>query len=155
MEVHSTGWNRFSKCMSFSVGHGTRVCFWLNQWCGDGTLKDVFTFLYGIARDKGATVADYLSLRQFHNMGCYVYMTTSRLRGRDNNHFPLTRSKLGGMLQIRFVGDLQKVAYLWLNPIIEIYTQERVFLFLGIVFGGSKSHYPFLQDFRFWEDSYY
>lgn len=44
------GWNRFSKCVTYSVGKETRVHFWLDWWCIEGLLKDIFPDLYGIAR---------------------------------------------------------------------------------------------------------
>ena len=55
--IHS-GWNYFARFVSFSVGKGTNVCFWLDWLCGDGVLKDAFPTLFSFAYDKGATMVD-------------------------------------------------------------------------------------------------
>ncbi len=31
----SKDWNSFRKFISFDVGHGSRVSFWHDVWCGD------------------------------------------------------------------------------------------------------------------------
>lgn len=40
--------------MTFSVGQGTEVCFWLDWWCVDGVLKEVF--LFGLPLGKILTI---------------------------------------------------------------------------------------------------
>lgn len=59
--------------MTFSVGHGTNVCSWLDLWCGD-ILKDAFLDLYGISWDKGATLADHLCWRDGSMLWDVIFM---------------------------------------------------------------------------------
>lgn len=54
------GWSQFSRCIRFSIGHGTKVCFWHDWWCREGALKNAYPKLYSTAQDKEAAVADYL-----------------------------------------------------------------------------------------------
>ena len=55
--IHS-GWDKFSRMLKFEVGDGSRIRFWPNVWCIDGSLKDVYPELFCLARDKNACVAD-------------------------------------------------------------------------------------------------
>lgn len=48
------GWAKFSTFITFEVGDGTKVKFWLDAWCGDMSLKETFPKLYCIASNKGA-----------------------------------------------------------------------------------------------------
>ena len=36
------GWSRFARTVSPAVGQGTKVRFWLDWWCGEDILKDVY-----------------------------------------------------------------------------------------------------------------
>jgi hypothetical protein len=59
-----SGWSQFAEYVSFSIGSGTSVSFWLDQWCEEGVLKGLFPAIYNIAQDKRAKVSNYLS---WHN----------------------------------------------------------------------------------------
>jgi hypothetical protein len=50
--------------MSFSIGSGDSVSFWLDEWCEEGVLKGLFPDIFSIAQDKRAKVSNYLS---WHN----------------------------------------------------------------------------------------
>ena len=54
------GWEDFSKNIRFEVGVGDRVKLWTDQWCGDSPLLLTFPSVYGIASNKGASVASSL-----------------------------------------------------------------------------------------------
>ena len=54
------GWEDFSKNIRFEVGVGDIVKFWIDQWCGDSPLQLTFPSVYGIASNKGASVASSL-----------------------------------------------------------------------------------------------
>ena len=60
--------DKFSRFVTFQIGTGAQIKFWLDVWCGDKILKDTFPELYRTARDKDADVADLL---QFHNGSIY------------------------------------------------------------------------------------
>lgn len=99
--------------MTFSVGHGTNVCSWLDLWCGD-ILKDAFLDLYGISWDKEATLADHLCWRvPCYGMlfSCDLYMI-GRWMHWPQSWISSIRQKLGGMLWIRFFENIQRVDYL-------------------------------------------
>ena len=51
------GWEDFSKNIRFEVGVGDRVKFWTDHWCGDSPLQLIYSSVYGIASNKGASVA--------------------------------------------------------------------------------------------------
>ena len=51
------GWEDFSKNIRFEVGVGDRMKLWIDQWCGDSPLQLNFPSVYGIASNKGASVA--------------------------------------------------------------------------------------------------
>jgi hypothetical protein len=53
-----SGWDKFSRMLKFEVGDGTRVRFWDDVWCTDGSLKEAYPELFCIARDKDACMAD-------------------------------------------------------------------------------------------------
>jgi hypothetical protein len=44
----------------FILGHESRIRFWHDVWCGEMTLKEAFSVLYGIARDKDALIVAHL-----------------------------------------------------------------------------------------------
>ena len=54
------GWEEFSKNIRFEVGLGDRVKLWTDQWWGDSPLQLTFPSVYGIASNKGASVASSL-----------------------------------------------------------------------------------------------
>lgn len=51
------GWEDFSKNIRFEVGVVDRVKLWIDQWCGDSPIQSTFPVAYGIASNKGASVA--------------------------------------------------------------------------------------------------
>ncbi|KAL4377159.1 hypothetical protein GQ457_02G032240 [Hibiscus cannabinus] len=53
--------SRFIGMLNFAwkVGCGERVLFWLDPWCVDDALRDVFHRLYSLAVNKFAMVVDY------------------------------------------------------------------------------------------------
>ena len=55
---------QFAEHVSFTMGFGDSVSFWLDQWCEEGVLKGLFLDIYTLAQDKQAKVSDYLS---WHN----------------------------------------------------------------------------------------
>uniref|UniRef100_A0A2N9GD74 Reverse transcriptase domain-containing protein n=1 Tax=Fagus sylvatica TaxID=28930 RepID=A0A2N9GD74_FAGSY len=59
-----SGWQQFSRHVSFSIGSGERVSFWHDRWYGEGVMKDLFPTLYHIAQNKQAVLSDYLN---WHN----------------------------------------------------------------------------------------
>jgi hypothetical protein len=59
-----SGWSQFAEHVSFSIGSGDSVSFWLDQWCEEGVLKGLFPDIFSIAQDKRAKVSTYLS---WHN----------------------------------------------------------------------------------------
>jgi hypothetical protein len=56
------GWELFSKFIRFEVGDGTRIRFWQDVWCGDQPLKESFSVLFRIARNKEAWVSDHMQI---------------------------------------------------------------------------------------------
>jgi len=56
------GWGSFSTFLSYKVGDGSHISFWHDIWCGIKLLKHSFTELYSIARNKEASVSNYLDL---------------------------------------------------------------------------------------------
>jgi len=52
--------DKLSIFTSFVVGDGSKISFWRDQWCGETTLKVAFSVLYGLGREKDASVADNL-----------------------------------------------------------------------------------------------
>ena len=54
------GWEVFRKNIRFEIGVGDRVKLWIDQWCGDSPLQLTFPIVYGIASNKGASVASSL-----------------------------------------------------------------------------------------------
>ena len=59
-----SSWAQFAEHVSFSIGLGDSVSFWLDQWCEEGVLKVLFPDMFRIAQDKRAKVSKYLS---WHN----------------------------------------------------------------------------------------
>ena len=70
------GWDKFSRMLRFEVGDGTRVRFWDDVWCTDGSLKEAYPELFRIAKDKAAYLAD-----NFQRQGDSIHweVTFSRL----------------------------------------------------------------------------
>jgi hypothetical protein len=56
------GWGTFSNFLSYKVGDGSLISFWHDVWCGIEPLKLSFPELYSIARNKEASVSNYLDL---------------------------------------------------------------------------------------------
>ena len=54
------GWESFSKHLSFVVGEGTRIRFWLDRWIGDDTLKNLYPDLYVCSAVKDAYISEVL-----------------------------------------------------------------------------------------------
>ena len=54
------GCEDFSKNIRFEVEVGDRVKLWTDQWCGDSLLQLTFPNVYGIASNKGTSVASSL-----------------------------------------------------------------------------------------------
>ena len=54
------GWESFSKYLSFVVGEGTRIRFWLDRWIGDDTLKNLYPDLYVCSAVKDAYISEVL-----------------------------------------------------------------------------------------------
>ena len=50
----------FSKLLLYEVGDGARVKFWKHVWCGDCTLKEVFSELYHLSRARDASMAEVM-----------------------------------------------------------------------------------------------
>ena len=50
----------FSKYVKYEVGTGVRVKFWHDHWWGVEPFRDQYFESFQIARDKAATVANYL-----------------------------------------------------------------------------------------------
>jgi hypothetical protein len=61
-KVNRAGWDSFSSHLTFKVGDGSRVRFWLDAWCGDQPLRDRFPELFRLARMPNASVADHLQI---------------------------------------------------------------------------------------------
>ena len=55
------GWEDFRKNTQFVVGMGNRVRFWQDGSCGDQPFQLAYLRLYGIARDKEASVESFLT----------------------------------------------------------------------------------------------
>jgi len=56
------GWGKFRNFVCFEVGNGSHISFWHDWWCGDGSLKQCFTALFSIVRNKDAMVVDNLAV---------------------------------------------------------------------------------------------
>jgi hypothetical protein len=59
-----SGWPGFAKYVSFVIGDGTLVRFWMDRWCEEGVLHRLFPAIYNIAQDQQAAVSEYLSWHQ-------------------------------------------------------------------------------------------
>jgi hypothetical protein len=51
------GWDNFFNFTRFEVRDGTKISFWLDQWCGEAALKVAFLVLFGLACTKDASIA--------------------------------------------------------------------------------------------------
>ena len=56
-----SGLLKFSKCLQYDVGDGSRVKFWDDVWCRDRLLKEEFPDLYNISRTREASVSEIMS----------------------------------------------------------------------------------------------
>jgi hypothetical protein len=56
------GWGSFSSRLSYKVGDSSFISFWHDVWCGIEPLKLSFPELYSNARNKEASVSNYLDL---------------------------------------------------------------------------------------------
>ena len=63
----SSIWKELKKCFpiinmlsSFSLRNGKNIIFWENKWFGDLALKNVWPFLYSLARKKKCSVETML-----------------------------------------------------------------------------------------------
>ncbi len=56
----SSSWTDFVQYVDFVVGVGDRIHFWVDRWCGDHPLKEVFPDLYVCASNQHATIASLL-----------------------------------------------------------------------------------------------
>jgi hypothetical protein len=56
-------WETFIQHVGFPVGHGNRVRFWHDCWCGDRTFKEAYPALYDCASILEATI-DSILIRQ-------------------------------------------------------------------------------------------
>ena len=56
----NSGWLDFVAYVDFEVGIGDRIHFWIDTWCGDRPLKDVFPDLYACASNHQATIDSIL-----------------------------------------------------------------------------------------------
>ena len=56
-------WETFLQNVAFWVGHGNRVRFWLDRWCGDRTLKEEYPALCVCVSFLEATI-DSILIRQ-------------------------------------------------------------------------------------------
>ena len=45
----------------YKVGHGSLICFWIDTWVGDFTLRDRFNRIYHLENDKECLVCDRIS----------------------------------------------------------------------------------------------
>ena len=54
------GWLNFSKFLRYDVDDGTRVKFWVDVWCRNRPLKELFPDLYNISRTRDASVSKVL-----------------------------------------------------------------------------------------------
>uniref|UniRef100_A0A2N9FHC8 Kinesin motor domain-containing protein n=1 Tax=Fagus sylvatica TaxID=28930 RepID=A0A2N9FHC8_FAGSY len=55
------GWDSFAKHVSFKVGIGSQIRLWHDRWCEDCPLKEVYLFLFDVASNREAIVADVLT----------------------------------------------------------------------------------------------
>jgi hypothetical protein len=56
----NSGWSDFVPYVDLVVSTGDRILFWIDRWCGDRPLKDVFLDLYACASNRQATIASTL-----------------------------------------------------------------------------------------------
>ncbi|KAG6729257.1 hypothetical protein I3842_01G018300 [Carya illinoinensis] len=56
------GWEVFSRHTNFRLGDGTKIKFWHDTWCGNSALKDQFSALFRVARDKEVSVAEVMGM---------------------------------------------------------------------------------------------
>uniref|UniRef100_A0A2N9GID8 OBG-type G domain-containing protein n=1 Tax=Fagus sylvatica TaxID=28930 RepID=A0A2N9GID8_FAGSY len=56
----NSGWADFAPYVDLVVGNGDRILFWIDRWCGDRPLKDVFPDLYACASNRQTTIASSL-----------------------------------------------------------------------------------------------
>jgi hypothetical protein len=62
----SLGWDVFLERIEFSVGGGDRIRLWLDKWCGNSPLKDLFPMMFLCSTDRQASIASVLSRSDLH-----------------------------------------------------------------------------------------
>ena len=46
-----SGWEALKDRIGFKVGSSNKVKFWIDKWCGDTTLRDLFLALHSSSKD--------------------------------------------------------------------------------------------------------
>jgi hypothetical protein len=54
------GWEKICNFVRFEVGDELHISFWHDWWCGDRSLKQCFSVLFSIVRNKDAMLVDNL-----------------------------------------------------------------------------------------------
>ena len=54
------GWPSLSWFILYEIGDGSKVQFWLDQWCGTSSLTDCYLEIYRICQNKEASVANLM-----------------------------------------------------------------------------------------------
>uniref|UniRef100_A0A2N9EPP1 Reverse transcriptase zinc-binding domain-containing protein n=1 Tax=Fagus sylvatica TaxID=28930 RepID=A0A2N9EPP1_FAGSY len=57
----SMGWGAFWEKIEFFVGRGDRLRFWVDKWCGETSLKDLFPLLFSCSTNREASFESVLS----------------------------------------------------------------------------------------------
>ncbi|RVW54709.1 NADH dehydrogenase [ubiquinone] flavoprotein 2, mitochondrial [Vitis vinifera] len=52
------GWENFRSHSRFIIGHGTRLKFWKDLWCGNQSLEEAFLILFNLSINKEGWVAE-------------------------------------------------------------------------------------------------
>ena len=75
------GWDAFKSKISYDLGHGRRVRFWKDIWCGDTLLSISFPSLFAIATSKEAWVCDVWEHTNFG--GCWNPRFVTNFQDRE------------------------------------------------------------------------
>uniref|UniRef100_A0A2N9HQT2 Reverse transcriptase domain-containing protein n=1 Tax=Fagus sylvatica TaxID=28930 RepID=A0A2N9HQT2_FAGSY len=57
----SGGWGTLLEQITFSAGRGDRIRFWLDKWCGDTPLKDLFPLLFLCSTNREASIESVMA----------------------------------------------------------------------------------------------
>ena len=57
----SAGWGTLLKQITFSAGRDDRIRFWMDKWCGDTPLKDLFPHLFLCSTNREASIESVIS----------------------------------------------------------------------------------------------